>query len=222
MPPRPPKILDSGFPTEPADRDRGQACRFASERQAANASSKSTVSVAGLPGRSTSVPTHQAPSALIEDPEDWAAFFWAGSWRPTTLRGWAGSMTLHGLLLLTLGLWDFFAPFAAADPLRQQARRVSQGRSGRADPDRGDEHAAGHAGCAGQFASSARRAPPGADRAAAGASRRDPGSGRQAKPAVGSPTTIRGPVKAMALAWPAWRGSSSVESRSRSATPSSP
>ena len=79
------------------------------ERQAANASSKSTVPVAGPPGRSTSVPSHQAPSALIQDPQDWAAFFWAELWSPTTLRSWAGSMTLHGLLLLTLALW-YFAP----------------------------------------------------------------------------------------------------------------
>ena len=85
----------------------------ASERQAANALSKSTVPVAGPPGRSTSVPSHQAPPALIQDPEDWAAFFWAELWSPTTLRSWAGSMTLHGLLLLTLALW-YFAP-----PLRR-------------------------------------------------------------------------------------------------------
>jgi len=84
-----------------------------SERQAANASSKSTVPVAGLPGRSTSVPSHQAPPALIQDPEARAAFSWAELWSPTTLRSWAGSMTLHGLLLLTLALW-YFAP-----PLRR-------------------------------------------------------------------------------------------------------
>lgn len=84
-----------------------------SERQAANASSKSTVPVAGPPGRSTSVPSHQAPPALIQDPEARAAFSWAELWSPTNLRSWAGSMTLHGLLLLTLALW-YFAP-----PLRR-------------------------------------------------------------------------------------------------------
>ena len=87
--------------------------RASSERQGANASSKSTVPVAGPPGRSTSVPSYQAPSALIQDPEDWAASFWAELCSPTTLRSWVGSMTLHGLLLLTLALW-YFAP-----PLRR-------------------------------------------------------------------------------------------------------
>ena len=70
-----------------------------SERQAANAFSKSTVPVAGPTNRSASAPKRQAPLALIADPEASAAFSWTELWTPTNLRSWAWSMTLHGLLL---------------------------------------------------------------------------------------------------------------------------
>ena len=80
-----------------------------SERQAANASTKSTVLVAGPPGRSSTVRSRQASTALIEEPEAQVAFSWEEFWTPMNLRSWAGSMTLHGFLLMTLALW-YFAP----------------------------------------------------------------------------------------------------------------
>jgi hypothetical protein len=85
----------------------------ASERQAANASRNSTVPVSGPPGPSASAPPRRTPPALVQDPEAEAAFSWAELWTPAALRGWAGSIALHGLLLLTLALW-YFAP-----PLRR-------------------------------------------------------------------------------------------------------
>ena len=35
---------------------------------------------------------------------------WAAFWTPASLKGWAGSMTIHAALLLTLALWYFVPP----------------------------------------------------------------------------------------------------------------
>src|SRR5262245_38996297 len=57
------------------------------------------IPVAGPPD-----PRATTPAAVVELPADpWP---W---WTPEVLKGWAGSVTLHALLLIILGCW-YFAP----------------------------------------------------------------------------------------------------------------
>ena len=65
------------------------------------------------------LPQFLSPSRLPEElsgPRELALVLWNSFWSPASLKGWAGSVTLHGLLLLTLALW-YFAP-----PLRRALR----------------------------------------------------------------------------------------------------
>jgi hypothetical protein len=57
------------------------------------------VPVAGPPSRPAMAADQAADASLIDVP-------W---WTPESIKGWAGSVTLHGLLLLILGFW-YFAP----------------------------------------------------------------------------------------------------------------
>ena len=94
----------------------------ASGRPAANPSSRTRVPVAGPPPGPSSAsalrrPTLSDPAA--ERDRSWAGL-WASFWSPASLRGWAGSMALHAVLLLTLALWYFAPPLHA--PIRFDGR----------------------------------------------------------------------------------------------------
>jgi hypothetical protein len=81
-----------------------------SKRHAGNPSKTTKVPVAGPPLRLRTAPQTQtivAPSIQSDDTEDVEP---ALGLTPATLKGWAGSLSLHCLLLLTLGLWYFAAP----------------------------------------------------------------------------------------------------------------
>ena len=80
-----------------------------SERNVAGASTHAAVPVAGPPNRSASRPPPVLQLTENQGLEAWLWGVWEELWSPTTLRSWSASMTLHGLLLLTLALW-YFAP----------------------------------------------------------------------------------------------------------------
>jgi hypothetical protein len=83
----------------------------ASERPAANASSRSRVPVAGpppSPSAASGAAGRAVPKVDADLDRTWEAL-WAAFWSPASLKGWAGSTAIHAALLLTLALW-YFAP----------------------------------------------------------------------------------------------------------------
>jgi hypothetical protein len=81
----------------------------ASGRPAGTAASRSRVPIAGPPGRGPAPPKPLAVGPVPGDPEDWPDEQEHIAWTPAVLKGWAGSVTLHALLLLSLAFW-YFAP----------------------------------------------------------------------------------------------------------------
>ena len=143
---------------------------------------------------------------LIENQgtEAWLWGVWEELWSPTTLRSWSASMTLHGLLLLTLALWYFAPPLKRPisfdSRLAGSPKGVPEGltltggmNTPLAMPDVPDNQIPAPDEPLTQLLATSLE--PAADQ---------PGSRRQAKRAVAaSPTTIPAPVRAMASAWPA-------------------
>ena len=169
------------------------------------ASSRSRVPVAGPPPRPSAavrrIQLSGCPAVAADPDRSWAAL-WAAFWTPASLKGWAGSMALHGALLLDPGPLVLRLPLAPADQLRQPAGRLAPRRSRGADLDRGAEHAAAHARSPWQRARLARRYPDGTERrqARAGA---HPGQGVEAeRRGRRSPTTTQAQAKATDSASP--------------------
>ncbi len=83
----------------------------ASERPATNPSRRSRVPVAGPPPRPSAAASASSPALpdVAGGPDRALEGLWAAFWSPASLKGWAGSMTIHAALLLTLALW-YFAP----------------------------------------------------------------------------------------------------------------
>jgi hypothetical protein len=84
-----------------------------SERSGAVAAAAATyaVPVAGPPRQSSA--TQKGSSHAAYSP-DWSAAYQEPAWTPAALKGWAGSVSLHALLLLTLALWYFAPPIRRA------------------------------------------------------------------------------------------------------------
>jgi hypothetical protein len=86
----------------------------ASGRPAGTATGKSRVPIAGPPGRVPPASRRQAIGAFAGDPVEGAADPGLLAWTPEALKGWAWSVALHALLLLTLALWYFAPPIRRA------------------------------------------------------------------------------------------------------------
>lgn len=82
----------------------------------AEASGSAQVPIARPPQPAPPAASVPVPQEELDSPQNLALLLWQTFWTPASLKGWAGSVLLHTLLLLTLALW-YFAP-----PLRKAIR----------------------------------------------------------------------------------------------------
>ena len=70
--------------------------------------------VAGPPSPAARLPVQAQAPSMSAEPFEVGPAIWTPFWTPASLKGWAGSVTLHRLMLLTLALWYFAPPLRKA------------------------------------------------------------------------------------------------------------